>query len=61
MLLEILRRWVQHDPATDRETLMRRLLEHYGFTVRLTTRRREYLAKVLALLQRQELETTSEE
>lgn len=59
-LLVVLRRWSrQHGPATatDDDTFMRRLLEHYGFAAHLTQRRREYLTKVLRLLQRDDQTT----
>lgn len=40
---------------------MRRLLEHYGFTLRLTNRRRQYLVKVLSVLQREDAKTARNE
>jgi hypothetical protein len=46
--------------ANDDETLLRTLLEHYGFN-RLTKPRREYLSKVLRLLREPDQEARSAE
>jgi very-short-patch-repair endonuclease len=52
-LLAVLRRSPHQDEDSDGESVSRVLLEHYGFS-RLTKPRREYLSKVLHLLQQPE-------
>ena len=46
--------------ATDDETLLRPLLEHFGFS-RLTKRRRDYLSKLLRLLRQPDPQSKPDE
>jgi very-short-patch-repair endonuclease len=61
-LLAVLRRSVHGGTPSsgEGEALFRMLLEHYGFS-RLTKPRREYLSKVLTLLQQQEHNSRAQE